>query len=114
VRVVIDTNVLISAIFWTGKPKQLLNHVRRQKITFVTSNQLLDELRQILRNWHSWSNLIRLQLICSDLPSQSAPSLDLKLSEIFHKQPDPRNAFFSEVPWRKTMKSSGTNDVLNP
>jgi len=48
VRIVIDTNVLISAIFWTGKPKQLLNHVRRQKITFVTSNQLLDELRQIL------------------------------------------------------------------
>jgi putative PIN family toxin of toxin-antitoxin system len=48
VRVVIDTNVLISAIFWTGKPKQLLNYVRRQKITFVTSNQLLDELRQIL------------------------------------------------------------------
>jgi putative PIN family toxin of toxin-antitoxin system len=48
VRVVIDTNVLISAIFWTGKPKQLLNHVRRQKITFVTSYQLLDELRQIL------------------------------------------------------------------
>lgn len=47
-RIVIDTNVLISAIFWTGKPKQLLNHVRRQKITFVTSNQLLDELRQIL------------------------------------------------------------------
>ena len=47
-RVVIDTNVLISAIFWTGKPKQLLNYVRRQKITFVTSNQLLDELRQIL------------------------------------------------------------------
>ena len=47
-RVVIDTNVLISAIFWTGKPKQLLNHVRRQKITFVTSNQLLDELREIL------------------------------------------------------------------
>jgi putative PIN family toxin of toxin-antitoxin system len=48
VRVVIDTNVLISAIFWTGKPKQLLNHVRRQKITFVTSYQLPDELRQIL------------------------------------------------------------------
>ena len=47
-RIVIDTNVLISAIFWTGKPKQLLNYVRRQKITFVTSNQLLDELRQIL------------------------------------------------------------------
>jgi len=48
VRVVIDTNVLISAIFWTGKPKQLLNRVRREEITFVTSNDLLNELKEIL------------------------------------------------------------------
>jgi len=48
VRVVIDTNVLISAIFWTGKPKQLLNHVRRKNITFVTSKHLLNELKEIL------------------------------------------------------------------
>jgi len=48
VRVVIDTNVLISAIFWTGKPKQLLNRVRHEVITFVTSNDLLNELKEIL------------------------------------------------------------------
>jgi len=48
VRVVIDTNVLVSAIFWTGKPKQLLNRVRHQEITFVTSNDLLNELKEIL------------------------------------------------------------------
>ena len=47
-RVVIDTNVLISAIFWTGKPKQLLNRVRHEVITFVTSNDLLNELKEIL------------------------------------------------------------------
>ncbi len=47
-RIVIDTNVLISAIFWTGKPKQLLNRVRHQVITFVTSNDLLDELKRVL------------------------------------------------------------------
>ncbi len=47
-RVVIDTNVLISAIFWTGKPKQLLNRVRHDEITFVTSSDLLNELKEIL------------------------------------------------------------------
>jgi putative PIN family toxin of toxin-antitoxin system len=47
-RAVIDTNVLISATFWTGKPKQLLNKVRRREITFLTSEVLLDELRKIL------------------------------------------------------------------
>ena len=47
-RVVIDTNVLISATFWTGKPKQLLNKVRRGEITFLASESLLNELREVL------------------------------------------------------------------
>lgn len=41
-RVVLDTNVLISAIFWTGKSKDILNVVRKRKVVFVTSQVLLD------------------------------------------------------------------------
>ena len=40
-RVVLDTNVLISATFWTGSPKQLLNKVRRKEFIFLTSQVLL-------------------------------------------------------------------------
>lgn len=47
-RAVIDTNILISAIFWSGKPKQLLNRVRRGEVTFLTSQALLTELREVL------------------------------------------------------------------
>ena len=47
-RVVIDTNVLISATFWPGKPKQLLNQVRCGAITFLTSEILLAELKEVL------------------------------------------------------------------
>ena len=47
-RVVIDTNVLISATFWTGKPKHLLNKVRQGEISFLTSDILLNELREVL------------------------------------------------------------------
>lgn len=47
-RVVIDTNVLISAIFWTGKPKKILNKVRRGEMTFLTSEFILEELRKVL------------------------------------------------------------------
>ena len=47
-RVVIDTNILISATFWSGKPKQLLNQIRRGQITFLTSDILLTELKEVL------------------------------------------------------------------
>jgi putative PIN family toxin of toxin-antitoxin system len=45
---VIDTNVLISSIFWTGKPKQILNKVRHGEILFLTSGILLRELKEVL------------------------------------------------------------------
>jgi putative PIN family toxin of toxin-antitoxin system len=48
VRAVIDTNVLISAIFWPGKPKQLLNQVRRGQVIFLTSEVLLAEFKEVL------------------------------------------------------------------
>jgi len=48
VKIVIDTNVLISAIFWTGKPKQLLNKVRRGEATFLISEDLLIEFKEVL------------------------------------------------------------------
>ena len=47
-RVVIDTNILISAIFWAGRPKRLLNSVRRGELTFLTSETLLAELKEVL------------------------------------------------------------------
>ena len=47
-RIVIDTNVLISATFWTGNPKQLLNRVRKKEFVLLTSQILLNELKEIL------------------------------------------------------------------
>ena len=47
-RIVIDTNVLISATFWTGNPKQLLNRVRKKEFVLLTSQILLNELKEVL------------------------------------------------------------------
>jgi len=47
-RVVLDTNVLISGIFWTGKPKETINYARKGKIVFLTSEHILKELKDVL------------------------------------------------------------------
>lgn len=46
-RIVIATNMLISAIFWTGKPKLLLNMVRHGKLALLSSEILLGELKEV-------------------------------------------------------------------
>jgi len=48
VRVVLDTNVVISAFLWYGTPTRLLEMVEEDAIQLFTSQALLDELSSIL------------------------------------------------------------------
>ena len=47
-RVVLDTNVVASAILWGGTPRLLLNAAREKRIDLFTSTPLLAELTDIL------------------------------------------------------------------
>jgi len=49
VRVVLDTNVLISAILFGGKPRQILEKAIRGEIQLCISEPILEELRGVLR-----------------------------------------------------------------
>jgi hypothetical protein len=48
-RVVVDTNVLISAFFWGGVPGQVLEAARRERCTIISSEPLLAELLLVLQ-----------------------------------------------------------------
>jgi putative PIN family toxin of toxin-antitoxin system len=48
--VILDTNVLLSAIGWGGKPGQCLEMVRSGKIEGITCVELLEELDKNLRS----------------------------------------------------------------
>lgn len=48
-RVVLDTNTVVSALFWSGSPRQLLDLVYSGRITAFTSNELILELEDVLR-----------------------------------------------------------------
>lgn len=47
-RVVADTNTVVSGLLWHGPPRQLLEAARAGTITLVTSAALLDELERVL------------------------------------------------------------------
>lgn len=48
VKVVLDTNILISAIIFGGKPNQVILLVLNERIKAITSPILLAELREVL------------------------------------------------------------------
>jgi uncharacterized protein len=47
-RLVLDTNVVASALLWSGTPRQLFQTIEKQRITLYTSTPLLAELTNIL------------------------------------------------------------------
>ena len=47
-RLVLDTNVVASALFWTGTPRWLPQSARDKRIVLFTSTPLLAELTNIL------------------------------------------------------------------
>ena len=48
VRVVADTNTIVSALLWNGSPYRLIAAIDEYAIAFYTSRALLDELADVL------------------------------------------------------------------
>lgn len=47
-RIVIDTNLLVSGVVFSGLPRRLLNHAQAGNIELCTSEVLLTELHEVL------------------------------------------------------------------
>lgn len=55
-RVVLDTNIIISAILFGGKPEKLIKLALAGKINLLISYDIIAETVFILRNKFKWSN----------------------------------------------------------
>jgi len=47
-RVVLDTNVLVSALLWRGTPHRLLQRLEERHVALVTTPRMIQELREVL------------------------------------------------------------------
>jgi len=53
-KVVIDTNVIISALLFGGQPAEVLRLARKQEIQNITSPAILDEIQGVLIRKFLW------------------------------------------------------------
>ena len=47
-RVVLDTNIYVSATFWTGRPYIIVQKAIKQDIAVFVSDEIIQELRKVL------------------------------------------------------------------
>lgn len=60
-RVVFDTNVIVSGILWAGTPHRALQIAANKQVTSISSEMLVDELRDVLKREKLQKYLARLQ-----------------------------------------------------
>jgi len=48
VRIVVDTNIVISGLLWSGSPQQLINLARAREIDLYSSVPLIAELAEVI------------------------------------------------------------------
>lgn len=55
-RIVIDTNIYISAILFDGKPESIIKLAAAEKVALYTSHAIVAEVAGVLRNKFNWTN----------------------------------------------------------
>ncbi len=69
IKVVLDTNVLISALLWEGLPNRLLTLIKQGKIGLHTSAEIVDELEVVLGREKFESRIKELKTSVEELTS---------------------------------------------
>jgi len=49
IKAVADTNILVSSIFWSGNPYQIIQKGINQEVIIFTSDDIITELKRILK-----------------------------------------------------------------
>ena len=66
-RIVVDTNVIASAVFFGGNPYQLLRHIMEDRVDVVASKEIVDEYEEIVLRLKQKYPLIRTKIPLHDL-----------------------------------------------
>ena len=64
-RIVLDTNVVVSGLLWSGRPARLLDLLRAGQASAFTSEALLDELAGVLSRRRLAAVLLDAVLACA-------------------------------------------------
>lgn len=111
-RGVIDTNIYISAIFWDGKPREVIDLGRDGKITIFTSldieNEIAGKLRTTFKLAEEDVNQILLDFSTFTLPIR----INKQLIGV-HDDPDDNKFIECAVECRADYIISGDRHLLN-
>lgn len=67
-RIILDTNIWLSAIFWSGEANKLINIIKVKKLELIITKKILSEIIDVLNKESKFQKFIRdRNLVIKDL-----------------------------------------------
>ena len=111
-RIVVDTNVIASAIFFGGKPYLLLHYIMEGRVDVVASKEIVDEYEEIVlrlkQKYHRIDTRIPLQELLSKFEIIRVSS-DIQAS----RDPDDNKFISCAIDGKCLYIVSGDDDLLS-
>lgn len=111
-KVVVDTNIYISAIFWNGKPRKVIDLGRDGKILIFTSMDIENEITEKLKTKFKLADE-EVNQILLDLSTFAMPVEVNKQVLVVHDDPDDNKFVECALECRADYIVSGDRHLLN-
>lgn len=118
IRIVLDTNVALSALLWRGNPYRILELVqRRNDIRLYTSPALAAELAEVLQRPSPSKRLAVIGMTARDVLTAYLGATELveptEVPPVVARDPDDDHVIAAAVAARATLLVSGDEDLIS-
>jgi len=112
VRAVLDTNVVISAIFFGGMPLKIVRAAFAKKVELVASRAVLREYREVAERLHAQFPFVNYRRPLSILESKLIIVRPVALGETVCRDPDDDAIIACALGGKAKVICSGDDDLL--
>ena len=115
-RLLLDTNTAVSGLIWQGVPGQLIDEAALGRIQLISTEALLDELREVLQRPKFKKKMIEIFLTDEELFEGYADLVELvkpvALTNSVSRDPDDDQVLAAAIGGQVDLIISGDNDLL--
>lgn len=112
-KIVLDTNLLVSGIFWSGAPLKILEHWRKEKLQVLATENILDEYLRVIEKISVKAGRPDLFLAWSALLPMKLDLILVKKSFKLCRDPDDDKFIDCAVAGKAEYIVSGDDDLLS-
>ena len=112
-NVILDTNVLVSGIFFKGPPFQILLAWKNKKFKLITTHAILEEYKRVINELSEQFPTVKVSGIIENIAINSVFSLSIILSEPICSDIDDDNFFSAAIASKTKIIISGDKHLLD-